>query len=101
MDLGLIGDFPCDESVIPDKCAFNLPPFTRVPTKGKIYCFKVSKCQGFVYNTGLNMVILKKSVKGIPKYSPGFELYIKSIYYDLVNITIEECATTIEKVNKM
>ncbi|XP_020914580.1 uncharacterized protein LOC110252137 isoform X2 [Exaiptasia diaphana] len=93
MDLGLIGDFSCDKSVLPDKCAFNVRPFPY----GKKYCSMMSQCQGFVYNSGLNMVVLKNTVKGAAKYSPGFELHIKSYYHDSVNITLEECAATIEK----
>ena len=102
MDLPLTGDFPCKDSVLPDKCAFYLPKLTRVPTKGKYICTSMLlKCQGFVYNTGINMVIMKSSVSGFPNYSPGMELYVKSSYRELLNVTLEECATSTDKVSSL
>jgi len=92
------GDFTCQDSVVPGKCAFYLPLFTRVPTKAKVNCALMSACHGFVYNTGLNLVILKNSMQGNTKYSPGLELYVKNRYYDSLDLTVEECAASIKQV---
>ena len=96
----LIGDFPCKDSVLPDQCAFHLPPFARTPFRGKYICALMSNCQGFVYNTGLNMVVMKNDVKGFPKYSPGIELYVKTSYIPFVNLTMEECAASMQVSRK-
>ncbi|XP_031563675.1 uncharacterized protein LOC116299188, partial [Actinia tenebrosa] len=97
MDLPLGGDFSCKRSQVPGKCAFYLELHARVPRKGKAMCSWMGpKCKGFVYNSGINLIILKNSIKGSPKYSLGFELYVKKAYVDLVHVVIEECAPSLK-----
>jgi hypothetical protein len=97
MDMPLLGDFPCEGSEVPGKCGFHLDINARSPTKGRRMCSLMGpQCKGFVYNSGVNLVILKNDVQGFPKYTVGFELHVKKVYVKLVNVTTEECATSVK-----
>ena len=38
-------------------------------------------CKGFVYNTGTNIITLKSSLKGQPRFSPGLLLHVRGKFY--------------------
>ena len=103
MDLVGGSDFECTSSVVEGKCAFRS---TRASyrTLGKFKCMLyISQCQGFVYNMGSNLVLLKSDVAGKLAFSPGMTFFVKNKYSSKLDLEIkyEECAAEIKKVGEL